>query len=159
MAAITATVDGRTETWKDKKRWIWPVALLVPMLPFGAYREAERWGLDLFWFLGHPEVYIIILPALGLTSEIISVNARKPIFGYRAMVTSILAIGFLSFIVWGHHMFMTGMNPFLGSVFVFTTLLIAIPSAVKAFNYITTLWKGNLQFTPAMLFACVNSSR
>jgi cytochrome c oxidase subunit I len=108
----------------------------------------------LFWFLGHPEVYIIILPALGLTSEIISVNSRKPIFGYRAMITSILAIGFLSFIVWGHHMFMTGMNPFLGSVFVFTTLLIAIPSAVKAFNYITTLWKGNVQFTPAMLFAC-----
>lgn len=107
----------------------------------------------LFWFLGHPEVYIIILPALGITSEIISVNSRKPIFGYRAMIGSILAIGFLSFIVWGHHMFLTGMNPFLGSVFVFTTLLIAIPSAVKAFNYITTLWKGNLQFTPAMLFA------
>jgi len=107
----------------------------------------------LFWFLGHPEVYIIILPALGLTSEIISVNARKPIFGYRAMIGSLMAIGFLSFIVWGHHMFITGMNPFLGSVFVFTTLLIAIPSAVKAFNYITTLWKGNIQFTPAMLFA------
>ncbi|MBA3970736.1 MAG: cbb3-type cytochrome c oxidase subunit I [Bacteroidetes bacterium] len=107
----------------------------------------------LFWFLGHPEVYIIILPALGLTSEIISVNARKPIFGYRAMIGSIMAIGFLSFIVWGHHMFMTGMNPFLGSVFVFTTLLIAIPSAVKAFNYITTLWKGNIRYTPAMLFA------
>lgn len=107
----------------------------------------------LFWFLGHPEVYIIILPALGLTSEIISVNARKPIFGYRAMIGSIMAIGFLSFIVWGHHMFITGMNPFLGSVFVFTTLLIAIPSAVKAFNYITTLWKGNIRFTPAMLFA------
>ena len=107
----------------------------------------------LFWFLGHPEVYIIILPALGLTSEIISVNARKPIFGYRAMIGSLMAIGFLSFIVWGHHMYMTGMNPFLGSVFVFTTLLIAIPSAVKAFNYITTLWKGNIRFTPAMLFA------
>lgn len=107
----------------------------------------------LFWFLGHPEVYIIILPALGLTSEIISVNSRKPIFGYRAMIGSIMAIGFLSFIVWGHHMFITGMNPFLGSVFVFTTLLIAIPSAVKAFNYITTLWKGNIRYTPAMLFA------
>lgn len=107
----------------------------------------------LFWFLGHPEVYIIILPALGLTSEIISVNARKPIFGYRAMIGSIMAIGFLSFIVWGHHMYITGMNPFLGSVFVFTTLLIAIPSAVKAFNYITTLWKGNIRFSPAMLFA------
>jgi len=107
----------------------------------------------LFWFLGHPEVYIVILPALGITSEIISTNSRKPIFGYRAMVASILGIAFLSFIVWAHHMFITGMSPFLGSVFTFTTLLIAIPSAVKAFNYITTLWKGNLQFTPAMLFS------
>ena len=107
----------------------------------------------LFWFLGHPEVYIIILPALGITSEVISTNSRKPIFGYRAMIGSIIAIAFLSFIVWGHHMFITGMNPFLGSVFTFTTLLIAIPSAVKAFNYMTTLWKGNLQFTPAMLFS------
>jgi len=107
----------------------------------------------LFWFLGHPEVYIVLLPALGLSSEVISTNARKPIFGYRAMIGSILAIGFLSFIVWGHHMFVTGMNPFLGSVFVFTTLLIAIPSAVKVFNYLTTLWRGSLVFTPAMLFA------
>lgn len=107
----------------------------------------------LFWFLGHPEVYIILLPALGISSEVISTNSRKPIFGYRAMVGSILAIAFLSFIVWGHHMFVTGMNPFLGSVFTFTTLLIAIPSAVKAFNYITTLWKGNLQLTPGMLFS------
>ena len=107
----------------------------------------------LFWFLGHPEVYIVLLPALGLSSEVISTNSRKPIFGYRAMIGSILAIGFLSFIVWAHHMFVTGMNPFLGSVFVFTTLLIAIPSAVKVFNYITTLWKGSIVFTPAMLFA------
>ncbi|MDC0189474.1 cbb3-type cytochrome c oxidase subunit I, partial [Flavobacteriales bacterium] len=107
----------------------------------------------LFWFLGHPEVYIVLLPALGLTSEIIATNSRKPIFGYRAMIGSILAIAFLSFIVWGHHMFITGMNPFLGSVFVFTTLLIAIPSAIKVFNYIATLWRGNLQFTPAMLFS------
>ncbi len=107
----------------------------------------------LFWFLGHPEVYIILLPALGITSEVIATNARKPIFGYRAMIMSILAIAFLSTIVWGHHMFISGMNPFLGSVFTFTTLLIAIPSAVKAFNYITTLWKGNLQLNPAMLFS------
>ena len=107
----------------------------------------------LFWFLGHPEVYIILLPALGISSEVIATNSRKPIFGYRAMIGSILAIGFLSFIVWGHHMFLTGMNPFLGGVFVFTTLLIAIPSAVKVFNYLTTLWKGNLVFTPAMLFS------
>jgi len=107
----------------------------------------------LFWFLGHPEVYIVLLPALGITSEIIATNSRKPIFGYRAMIASIIAIAFLSCIVWGHHMFVSGMNPFLGSVFTFTTLLIAIPSAVKAFNYITTLWKGNLQFNPAMLFS------
>ncbi|UTW68112.1 cbb3-type cytochrome c oxidase subunit I [bacterium SCSIO 12643] len=107
----------------------------------------------LFWFLGHPEVYIILLPALGLTSEIIATNARKPIFGYKAMIGSILAIAFLSFIVWGHHMFVTGMDPFLGSVFTFTTLLIAIPSAVKVFNYITTLYKANIQFTPAMMFS------
>jgi cytochrome c oxidase subunit 1 len=107
----------------------------------------------LFWFLGHPEVYIVLLPALGITSEVIATNSRKPIFGYRAMVASILAIAFLSTIVWGHHMFISGMNPFLGSVFTFTTLLIAIPSAVKAFNFITTLWKGNLQMNPAMLFS------
>ena len=107
----------------------------------------------LFWFLGHPEVYIILLPALGLTSEIIATNARKPIFGYKAMIGSILAIAFLSFIVWGHHMFLTGMDPFLGSVFTFTTLLIAIPSAVKVFNYLTTLYKANIQFTPAMMFS------
>jgi len=107
----------------------------------------------LFWFLGHPEVYIVLLPALGITSEVIATNSRKPIFGYRAMVGSILGIAFLSFIVWAHHMFITGMSPFLGSVFTFTTLLIAIPSAVKVFNYLTTLWKGNLQFTPAMLFS------
>lgn len=107
----------------------------------------------LFWFLGHPEVYIVILPALGITSEIIATNARKPIFGYRAMIASLLGIAFLSFIVWAHHMFVTGMNPFLGSVFMFLTLIIAVPSAVKAFNYITTLWKGNIRFTPAMLFS------
>ena len=107
----------------------------------------------LFWFLGHPEVYIVILPAMGLVSEIMASNSRKPIFGYRAMIMSILAIGFLSTIVWGHHMFISGMNPFLGSVFTFTTLLIAIPSAVKAFNWITTIWKGNLQMNPAMLFS------
>ena len=106
----------------------------------------------LFWFLGHPEVYIIILPALGIGSEIIAVNSRKPIFGYKAMVISLLAIAGLSFIVWGHHMFVTGMNPFVGAVFTFTTLLIAIPSAIKVFNYLFTLWQGNLMLTPAMMF-------
>jgi cytochrome c oxidase subunit 1 len=107
----------------------------------------------LFWFLGHPEVYIVLLPALGITSEIISVNSRKPIFGYKAMIISMLGITILSFIVWAHHMFVSGMNPFLGSIFMFLTLIIAIPSAVKVFNYLTTLWRGNLIFTPGMLFS------
>lgn len=107
----------------------------------------------LFWFLGHPEVYIILLPALGISSEVISVNSRKPIFGYKAMIGSMVGIAVLSFIVWAHHMFVTGMNPFLGTVFMLFTLVIAVPSAIKAFNYITTLWKGNIRFTPAMLFA------
>ncbi|MCH8904147.1 MAG: cbb3-type cytochrome c oxidase subunit I [Bacteroidetes bacterium] len=107
----------------------------------------------LFWFLGHPEVYIIILPAMGIVSEVLAVNARKPIFGYRAMVGSLLAIGFLSFVVWAHHMFVTGMNPFIGSVFMLLTLIIAVPSAIKVFNWVTTLWKGNIRLTPAMLFS------
>lgn len=107
----------------------------------------------LFWFLGHPEVYIVLLPALGISSEVISVNSRKPIFGYKAMIGSMVGIAILSFIVWAHHMFVTGMNPFLGTVFMLFTLIIAVPSAIKAFNYITTLWKGNIRFTPAMMFA------
>jgi len=107
----------------------------------------------LFWFLGHPEVYIVLLPALGITSEVIATMSRKPIFGYRAMIGSMIVIAFLSFIVWAHHMFVTGMNPMLGSIFMFLTLIIAVPSAVKAFNYITTLWKGNIIFSPAMLFS------
>ncbi len=107
----------------------------------------------LFWFLGHPEVYIIALPAMGITSEVISTNSRKPIFGYMAMVASFFAIGALSFLVWAHHMFVSGLNPFLGSFFVLFTLLIAVPSAIKVFNWLTTLWKGNIHFTPAMLFA------
>jgi cytochrome c oxidase subunit I len=107
----------------------------------------------LFWFLGHPEVYIVLLPALGITSEIIATNSRKPIFGYKAMIISMLGITVLSFIVWAHHMFVSGMNPFLGSVFMLLTLIIAVPSAVKVFNYLTTLWRGNIIFTPAMLFS------
>jgi cytochrome c oxidase subunit 1 len=107
----------------------------------------------LFWFLGHPEVYIIILPAMGLVSEVMSINARKPIFGYMAMVGSIFAITVLAFLVWAHHMFVTGLNPLLGSVFVLLTLLIAVPSAIKVFNWLTTLWRGNIRLTPAMLFA------
>ena len=107
----------------------------------------------LFWFLGHPEVYIILLPAMGMVSEILSVNSRKPIFGYMAMVGSLFAIAILAFLVWAHHMFVTGLNPFLGAFFVLLTLLIAVPSAIKVFNWITTLWRGNIRFTPATLFA------
>ncbi len=107
----------------------------------------------LFWFLGHPEVYIILLPAMGMVSEILSVNSRKPIFGYMAMLGSLFSIAILAFLVWAHHMFVTGLNPFLGSVFVLLTLLIAVPSAIKVFNWLTTLWRGNIRFTPGMLFA------
>ena len=105
----------------------------------------------LFWFLGHPEVYIVILPAMGITSEVIAINSRKPIFGYMAMLGSFFAITILAFLVWAHHMFVTGMNPYLGAVFVLLTLLIAVPSAVKVFNWLTTLWRGNIHFTPAMI--------
>ena len=107
----------------------------------------------LFWFLGHPEVYIILLPAMGMVSEILSVNSRKPIFGYIAMVGSLFAIAILAFLVWAHHMFVTGLNPLLGSIFVLLTLLIAVPSAIKVFNWLTTLWRGSIRFTPGMLFA------
>jgi cytochrome c oxidase subunit I len=107
----------------------------------------------LFWFLGHPEVYIIILPTMGMVSEILAINARKPIFGYMAMVGSMFAITILAFLVWAHHMFVTGLNPIAGSVFVLLTLLIAVPSAVKVFNWITTIWRGNLIFTPASMFS------
>ena len=109
--------------------------------------------LHLLWFLGHPEVYIILMPALGITSEVVSTHSRKPIFGYKFMIGSLVAITTLSIIVWGHHMFVTGMNPFIGGFFLAATLVIAVPSAIKVFNYLTTLWRGNIQFTPAMLFA------
>ncbi len=107
----------------------------------------------LFWFLGHPEVYIIMLPAMGFTSDILATFCRRPIFGYRSMVYAIMAIGGLSFLVWGHHMFVSGMSPFLGSLFVVTTLAIAIPSAVKAFNWLFTIARAKIRFTSASLFA------
>jgi cytochrome c oxidase subunit 1 len=107
----------------------------------------------LFWFFGHPEVYILILPAMGITSDILSVFARKPIFGYHAMAFSIIGIAFLSWIVWGHHMFQSGMNPTLGMSFMLTTMVIGVPSAIKTFNWLGTLWGGRIQFTTPMLFA------
>ena len=107
----------------------------------------------LFWFFGHPEVYIMILPAMGLTSEILAVYSRKPIFGYKAMVYAMVAIGFLGFIVWGHHMFVSGMNLTLSAAFSVSTMVIAVPSAIKTFNWMGTIWRGSIEFTTAMCFA------
>ena len=107
----------------------------------------------LFWFFGHPEVYIVALPAFGIVSDLISVHARRNIFGYRMMVWAIVGIGALSFIVWAHHMYVSGMNPWFGFFFATTTLIIAIPTALKVYNWTLTLWKGNINFTIPMLFA------
>ena len=107
----------------------------------------------LFWFFGHPEVYVLVLPAMGVTSDILSTFSRKPIFGYHAMAFSMIAIAFLSWIVWGHHMFISGMNPLLGTAFMMSTMVIAIPSAIKTFNWLGTLWGGSIRFTAPMLFA------
>ena len=107
----------------------------------------------LFWFFGHPEVYIVALPAFGLVSDVLSTHARKNIFGYRMMVWAIVAIGGLSFIVWAHHMYVSGMNPYFGFFFAFTTLIIAVPTALKVYNWVLTLWQGNIRLTVPMLFA------
>ena len=107
----------------------------------------------LFWFLGHPEVYILMLPALGFTSDIIAVFSRKAIFGYKAMAGAMMAISFLSFVVWGHHMFVSGMSPYLGMAFAVGTILIAVPSAVKVFNWLATLWRSRIIFKTPMLWA------
>jgi cytochrome c oxidase subunit 1 len=107
----------------------------------------------LFWFFGHPEVYILILPAMGMVSDIIANGSRKPIFGYHSMVFAIGAIAFLGWIVWGHHMFQSGMNPMLGTTFMISTMVIAVPSAIKTFNWLGTLWRGNIHFHTPMLNA------
>jgi cytochrome c oxidase subunit 1 len=107
----------------------------------------------LFWFFGHPEVYIVALPAFGMVSDLLSVHARKAIFGYRQMVWAILAIGILSFVVWAHHMYVSGMNPYFGFFFATTTLIIAVPTAIKVYNWVLTLWRGNIHLTVPMLFA------
>ena len=107
----------------------------------------------LFWFFGHPEVYIVALPAFGMVSDVIAVHARKNIFGYRMMVWAIVAIGGLSFVVWAHHMYVSGMNPYFGFFFATTTLIIAIPTALKVYNWLLTLWRGNIHLTVPMLFA------
>ena len=107
----------------------------------------------LFWFFGHPEVYIVALPAFGIVSDLISVHARRHIFGYRLMVWAIVIIGALSFIVWAHHMYVSGMNPWFGFFFATTTLIIAVPTAIKVYNWVLTLWRANIQLTVPMLFA------
>jgi cytochrome c oxidase subunit 1 len=106
----------------------------------------------LFWFFGHPEVYIVALPAFGIVSDLVATHARKNIFGYRMMVWAILAIGGLSFIVWAHHMYVSGMNPYFGFFFATTTLIIAVPTALKVYNWVLTLWRGNIRLTVPMLF-------
>ncbi len=103
----------------------------------------------LFWFFGHPEVYIAILPGMGVASQLLSTFSRKPIFGYKAMVYAILAIGFLGFLVWGHHMFMSGMSPYSAFAFSILTMAIGVPSAIKTFNWLGTLWGGKIRFTVA----------
>ncbi|MBV8223722.1 MAG: cbb3-type cytochrome c oxidase subunit I, partial [Verrucomicrobia bacterium] len=134
-------------------------AMLCFDLNFGtSFFAANNYGQPLlwqhlFWFFGHPEVYIMILPAMGLTSEILAVNARKPVFGYKAMVWAMAAIAVLGFIVWGHHMFVSGMNIILSATFSFSTMVIAVPSAIKTFNWMGTVWGGSVRYTSAMLFA------
>jgi cytochrome c oxidase subunit I len=107
----------------------------------------------LFWFFGHPEVYIVALPAFGIVSDLISTHARKNIFGYRMMVWAIVVIGVLSFVVWAHHMYVSGMNPYFGYFFATTTLIIAVPTAIKVYNWVLTLWQGNIRMSVPMLFA------
>jgi cytochrome c oxidase subunit 1 len=134
-------------------------AMLFFDLNFGtSFFSGDNYGQPLlwqhlFWFFGHPEVYILILPAMGLVSEVIAVFSRKPIFGYKAMVFALIAIGGLGFIVWGHHMFVSGMNLLLSATFSFSTMVIAVPSAIKTFNWMGTVWGGSIRFKTPMCFA------
>ncbi len=130
----------------------------VPLVVVNGQVAAHKGGSPLlwqhlFWFFGHPEVYIAILPAMGLCSQLVSVFSRKPIFGYKAMVYAMLSIGILGFMVWGHHMFMSGMSPYTAFAFSVMTMAIGVPSAIKTFNWLGTLWGGKIRFTPPMLFA------
>jgi cytochrome c oxidase subunit 1 len=134
-------------------------ALIIFDLNFGTsfYRPAGGgqpllWQ-HLFWFFGHPEVYILMLPAMGMVSEILAVFSRKPVFGYKAMVYAMIAIGFLGFIVWGHHMYVSGMNLTLSAAFGVSTMVIAVPSAIKTFNWMGTIWRGSIHYTVPMAFA------
>jgi len=133
-------------------------SFFVPLVTVNGQLTGHKGGSPLlwqhlFWFFGHPEVYIAILPAMGLCSQLLSVFSRKPIFGYKAMVYAMLSIGFLGFMVWGHHMFMSGMSPYTAFAFSIMTMAIGVPSAIKTFNWLGTLWRGKLRFTSPMLFA------
>jgi len=179
MNYITTVVNMRAPgmTWFRLPLSIWAlfitailVLLAIPVLSGAAimllfdqtlgthFFNPEQGGQPLlwqhvFWFFGHPEVYILILPAMGMVSDIIANGSRKPIFGYHSMVFAIIAIAFLGWIVWGHHMFQSGMNPMLGTTFMISTLIIAVPSAIKTFNWLGTLWRGNIHFHTPMLNA------
>ena len=133
-------------------------SFFVPLVTINGQLAGHKGGSPLlwqhlFWFFGHPEVYIAILPAMGLTSQLLSVFSRKPIFGYKAMVYAMLSIGFLGFMVWGHHMFMSGMSPYSAFAFSILTMAIGVPSAIKTFNWLGTLLRGRIRFTSPMLFA------
>ncbi len=133
-------------------------SFFVPLVTVNGQLTGHKGGSPLlwqhlFWFFGHPEVYIAILPAMGLCSQLLSVFSRKPIFGYKAMVYAMLSIGFLGFMVWGHHMFMSGMSPYTAFAFSIMTMAIGVPSAIKTFNWLGTLWHGRIRFTSPMLFA------
>src|SRR6202166_5005858 len=133
-------------------------SFFVPLVVVNGQLAAHKGGSPLlwqhlFWFFGHPEVYIAILPAMGLCSQLVSVFSRKPIFGYKAMVYAMLSIGLLGFMVWGHHMFMSGMSPYTAFAFSLMTMAIGVPSAIKTFNWLGTLWGGRIRFYTPMLFA------
>ena len=129
----------------------------VPLVVVNGQVMGHRGGSPLlwqhlFWFFGHPEVYIAILPGMGVTSQILSTFSRKPIFGYKAMVYAIMAIGILGFVVWGHHMFMSGMSPYSAFAFSIMTMMIGVPSAIKTFNWLGTIHNGRVRFQTPMLF-------
>jgi cytochrome c oxidase subunit 1 len=133
-------------------------SFFVPLVTINGQLTGHKGGSPLlwqhlFWFFGHPEVYIAILPAMGLCSQLLSVFSRKPIFGYKAMVYAMLSIGFLGFMVWGHHMFMSGMSPYTAFAFSVMTMAIGVPSAIKTFNWLGTIWRGRIRFSSPMLFA------
>ncbi len=151
---ITTTLDMRAKgmTMMRMPLTCWALVTVNGILAAHKGGSPLLWQ-HLFWFFGHPEVYIAILPAMGLCSQLVSVFSRKPIFGYKAMVYAILSIGLLGFMVWGHHMFMSGMSPYTAFAFSIMTMAIGVPSAIKTFNWLGTLWGGRIRFSSPMLFA------